>query len=69
MGKAIKAARQQARLTQEDAAHESDLSLRHYQQLEHGRDANATLRSLHAISRALGTTVGQIVVEAEGRKR
>ena len=65
VGEAIRGARERAKFTQEDAAHEADLSLRHYQLLENGRGANATLKSLYAIAKALGTTVGQIVSEAE----
>lgn len=69
LGRAIRAARKRAGMTQEDAAHEADLSLRHYQLLESGRDANATVKTLFAIAKALGTRVGQIVADAEDRKR
>jgi transcriptional regulator with XRE-family HTH domain len=69
VGEAIRRARERADLTQEDAAHEADLSLRHYQLLEGGRGSNATLKSLYAIAQAVGTTVSQIVADAETRKR
>lgn len=69
VGAAIRRARVRAELTQEDAAHEADLSLRHYQLLESGRGANVTLRSLYAIAKALSTSVAQIAGDAEGKRR
>lgn len=69
IGAAIRRARERAEVTQEDAAHEADLSLRHYQLLESGKGANATLRSLYAIAKALNTTVAQLVSDGDAKRR
>ena len=69
VGDAIKRARERAGMTQEAAAHEAELSLRHYQLLESGRGTNATLKSLYFIGLALGTSAADIVKEAQYRRR
>lgn len=63
VGWAIQTARKKAGLTQEEVAHEADLSLRHYQQIESGR-MNATLRTIHDIANALGVDANTLFFTA-----
>ena len=63
LGAAIRACRKDRDMIQEDVAHDADLSLRHYQQIESG-DMNATLRSIHNIAGVLGTDVHTLFARA-----
>jgi transcriptional regulator with XRE-family HTH domain len=63
LGAAIKAYRKDRDKIQEDVAHDADLSLRHYQQIESG-DMNATLRSIHNIAQVLGTDMHTLFARA-----
>lgn len=65
---AIRATRAAAGVTQEDAAHEAGLSVRHYQELESGR-LNASYLTLRSVAAALGTTVADIARNAERPSR
>lgn len=67
LGAAIKACRKDQDMIQEDVAHDADLSLRHYQQIESG-DMNATLRSIHNIARVLGTDVHTLFARASRQR-
>ena len=58
--------RQAAKLTQEEAAHEAGLSLRHYQNLESGA-LNPSYHTLRAVAKGLAVRLGELVAEADRR--
>jgi transcriptional regulator with XRE-family HTH domain len=61
---AVRKRRGQAGLTQEAAAHEAGISVRHYQTLEGGA-LNVSYLVLKAVASALGTTVAELADSAE----
>lgn len=60
VGSNVQKARWLAGLTQEEAAARSELTYRHFQELERG-EVNPTLRTLFQLSQALGRTVAELV--------
>lgn len=64
VGRTIRSRREAKGLSQEDVAHEADLSVRHYYQIETGV-ANPTLKSLYQIAKALDVSVRDLLGEAE----
>lgn len=64
IGAAIRSRRQAAKMTQEDLAHEADITARHLHEIEKAR-TNPTLRSLFNIASALGVKLGAVIEDAE----
>jgi transcriptional regulator with XRE-family HTH domain len=61
---AIRRRRQAANQTQEDLAHEADLTARHLHEIEKAR-TNPSLRSMFNIATALGVKLSAIMEDAE----
>jgi transcriptional regulator with XRE-family HTH domain len=61
---AIRRRRQAAHMTQEDLAHEADITARHLHEIEKAR-TNPTLRSLFNIATALGVKLSAVIEDAE----
>jgi transcriptional regulator with XRE-family HTH domain len=61
---AIRGRRQAAGMTQEDLAHEADITARHLHEIEKAR-TNPTLRSLFKIATALGVKLSAVIEDAE----
>lgn len=59
LGRAIRALRDEAGLTQEEAAGRAQLDPKHWQELEAGR-TNPTVATLVAVARALEVTLGDL---------
>lgn len=68
LGRRIKAAREAASLTQEQAAHIAGIDLKRWQRLEAGA-VNATVRTLVRVSQATGTTVWALFRASHPRGR
>lgn len=64
MAAAIRRRRQAANQTQEDLAHEADITARHLHEIEKAR-TNPTLRSLFNIATALGVKLSVVMEDAE----
>lgn len=64
LSRVVRRRRESAKMTQEDAAHEADLSLRHYQSLEGGR-LNASFVTILRVCRALGMAPHELIREFE----
>jgi transcriptional regulator with XRE-family HTH domain len=61
---AIRKRRELAKMTQEDLAHEADLTARHLHEIEKAR-TNPSLRTLFNIATALGVKLGAVIEDAE----
>jgi transcriptional regulator with XRE-family HTH domain len=61
---AIRTRREAAKMTQEDLAHEADITARHLHEIEKAR-TNPTLRSLFKIATALGVKLSAVIDDAE----
>jgi transcriptional regulator with XRE-family HTH domain len=66
LGQRIREVRVQAKMRQEDVAHEAGLDVKRYQKLEYGT-VNATLRTLQRVATGLGTDFWTLMRKPGGR--